>query len=241
MKSLPSRNHLLVSFYSAVLCACCTASALAQGGNVLPANATPNGYSLSDMAALTGVYNVGGSVIPNVPFQILTGSSSAYTVNSGTTLYVPLFYTDDSPPVFSPPPFPTNINDYSADALYLDALLLAPTNGFNVSGLFLDVDGKTTPITDAYVTGATTAPLPDGGGTHYIVSAAFLSPFSPGQHTVDIGGYINGNAQVFISDTITSVPEPTSTSVLCVIAGLALIFLRRSSRRTRTSSAESQP
>jgi hypothetical protein len=224
MKSLPSRNHLLVSFYSAVLCACCTASALAQGGNVLPANATPNGYSLWDMAALTAVNNVGGSVTPNVPFQVLVGSISAYTVNSGATLYVPVFYTDDSPPVFSPPPFPANINNQAADAQYLDALLLA---SFGVSGLFLDVDGHTTPITDGYVTGATTAPLPDGGGTDYIVSAAFLSPFAPGQHTVDIGGYINGSPQVFLSDTITSVPDQTSTSVLCVIAGLALIFLRR--------------
>ena len=238
MKSLPSRNHLLVSFYSAVLCACCTASALAQGGNVLPANATPNGYSLWDMAALTAVDNVGGSVTPNVPFEVLVGSISAYTVNSGTTLYVPILFTDDSPPVFSPPPFPADITDQSADAQYLDAVALGT---YGVSGLFLDVDGNTTPITDAYVTGATTAPLPDGGGTHYIVSAAFLSPFAIGEHTVDIGGYINGNAQVFISDTITSVPEPTSTSVLYVIAGLALIFLRRSSRRTRTSSAESQP
>jgi hypothetical protein len=210
---------------------------LAQGGNVLPANATPNAYSLWDMAALTAVDNVGGSLTPNVPFETLVGGISAYTVSSDTTLYVPLIYTDDSPPVFSPPPFPADISNQSADAQYLDAVLLAT---YGVSGLFLDVDGNTTPITDDYVTGATTAPLPDGGGTHYIVSAAFLSPFAPGQHTVDIGGYINGSAQVFLSDTITSVPEPTSSSVLFGIAGLALTFLPRSFRRARTSSTESQ-
>jgi hypothetical protein len=45
------------------------------------------------------------------------------------------------------------------------------------------------PLGAAYLAGpVTTAPLPDGGGTHILTVGAFLSPLSPGQYTVSISG-----------------------------------------------------
>ena len=170
----------------------CTASALAGGGNVLPPDAQPKGYSLSDIALATAAYNGDRSVTPpNVPFEILVGNT---TVKPGTMFYVPIFFADDSPPVA--PDFPTDLDDEDAIADFL-------YNTAGVGAFVVQVDDKTTILDDDYISGVTTAPLPDGGGTHYIVAAAFLTPLTPGKHTVGIGGLIDGEPVVFRSRDVT--------------------------------------
>ena len=174
----------------------CTASALAGGGNVLPPDAQPKGYSLSDIAVATAAYNVENflgntSAPPNVPFEIIVGDT---TVKPGTMFYLPIFFADDSPPLASP--FPTDIDDEDAIADYL-----YDTAG--VEAFVVQVDREITILDDDYISGVKTAPLPDGGGTHYIVAAAFLTPLSPGKHSVGIGGVINGEPVVFVSYDVT--------------------------------------
>jgi hypothetical protein len=183
----------------------CTASALAGGGNVLPSTAKPKGYSLSTIAVDTAVYNTGAqsgnpSPPPDVPFEILVPSSFDYTVPPGTMIYLPIFFEDDSGG--APPGFPSDITDQKACAEYLDSVALAT---FNVTAFIVQVDGKTTTLDDSYIVGVTTPPLLDGTppGTHYIISAAFLTPLTPGQHTVAIGGIVDGAPVAFISYNVT--------------------------------------
>jgi hypothetical protein len=174
------------------------ASALAGGGNVLPASAHPKGYSLSDIAAATAHYNTDqSSTPPNVPFQILVGDA---TVTPGTMFYLPIFFADDSPPVA--PGFPTDISDQEADADYL-------YDQAGVDAFLVQVDDDITVLDASYVRGVKTTPLPDGGGTQYIVSAAFLTPLTPGKHTVGIGGLVDTGTDdedepvVFVSYNVT--------------------------------------
>jgi hypothetical protein len=181
-----------------------TASVLAGDGNVLPASAKPNGYSLSAMAALTAVYNTGitsGNPLtpppPDVPFEVLVADT---TVKSGTMIYLPIFFLDDSGG--APPGFPSDITDQEADADYLDSQVF---DQFGVTAFIVQIDGQTTILDDDYVSGVTTPPLLDGTppGTHYIISAAFLTPLTPGEHTVAIGGIVDGEPVVFLSYNVT--------------------------------------
>ena len=84
----------------------------------------------------------------------------------------------------------------------MDAFLF---DAFGVESLIVQVDGKTTVLGDGNVAGTITPPLHDGTpeGSNYIVSAAVLSPLTPGTHTVGIGGMIDGAPVVFVSMTIT--------------------------------------
>jgi hypothetical protein len=180
-----------------------TAAVLAEG-DVLPASARPGGYSLADIAVATAVYNTGittGNPLtpppPDVPFQVLVGDA---TVKPGTMIYLPIFYWDDSGG--APPGFPTDISDQEEDADFLDSIALGL---FGVEAFIVQVDGQTTILDDGYVTGTTTAPLLDGtpAGTHYIVSAAFLTPLPRGKHTVAIGGIVGGQPVTFVSYNVT--------------------------------------
>ena len=169
------------------------------GGNVQPPKAKPHGYSLTDMASAIALFSTSGNsseYYPDTPFQILaedtstivvtpvTGgvvvtASNSFTVASGTPFFVPVYYADDSPPFT--PPFPT---DASTAAAYV----------FDVNGvkdLEIVVDGESTCLGADYVAGPVhTAPLQDGGGTHFISVGAFLTPLSVGKHTVAIKGLI---------------------------------------------------
>jgi hypothetical protein len=182
-----------------VACAAASAPALAGGGNVLPSGAKAKGYSLVDAAKATAVFNTGphDAAPPKLPFYTLTDDA---TVKPGTTLYVPIFYADDSGQVV--PPFPTDITDQQADADYLMGLV---KNDFNVDAFIVVVDGKVTVLDDSYVSGTRTAPLQDGPpfGTNYIVSAVYLTPLTPGTHTVSIGGIIDGQPVEFITNSVT--------------------------------------
>jgi len=196
----------------------CTAFALAlppcgspcccsEGDTVLPPWACPYGYSLWDMAEETAAYNVGelmdppvSEPLPDVPFEILVATIPEYTVKPGTMLYVPIFYADDtiSPPS---PPFPTDLWDQEADAEYLLECATVLTDE-DTTAFIVQVDGKTTVLCDDYAVGVKTPQLPDGGH-HYMVSAVFINPLTPGQHTIGIGGLIGGEPVVFVSYSVT--------------------------------------
>ncbi len=177
------------------------------GGHVLPPWAKPHGYSLTDMASAIALYSSSGNnsqYYPDTPFQILAEdtstvvvtpdsggivvtASNSFTVTSGTHFFVPVYYSDDSPVVVGT--FPTN--EHVAAAYLFDH---AQTG---VSDLEIIVDGHSTVVGRNYVAGPVqTAPLLDGGGTHFISVGAFLTPLSVGKHTVSIKGTISGDAWI---------------------------------------------
>ncbi len=175
-----------------------TESVYAGGGNVLPPTAKPKGYSLSDIAEATAVFNTLGSngrstaTEPSVPFQILYNSNinqphNTFFVRPGTMFYVPIFLSDDSPPIIGD--FPADVTDQNAVADYF-------FDEEQLGAVFLEVvvDGEVTSVGPDYVVGVETPPLSDGGGTHYIVSAVFLTPLTKGTHTVQIRGLLTGAA-----------------------------------------------
>jgi hypothetical protein len=199
----PMRNcdRMLKVLVAAVGVLTCTASALAGGGKVLPPDATPEDYSLEDMAVETAAYNEDPSEpLPEVPFEVLVGGIEDYTVRPGTMLYVPIYYADNAPPELAG--FPKAIRDQDADADFLASAALA---AYDVTAFFVQVDGKTTVLCDDYTVGVKTEDLPDGGD-RYIVAAAFLTPLSPGEHKVAIGGIIDGEPVVFVSYDVTVKP-----------------------------------
>jgi hypothetical protein len=174
-----------------------------RGGQVLPAAARPHGFSLTDMAGATALFTTSGndlSQYPQTPFQILyvdpttetfnfvngglvvTGTNQ-FTVAAGTPFYVPVASVDDSPPILGT--FPT---DPSTVANYVFA-----QDQVGMKNLRIIVDGRVTPIGSAYAAGSVeTPPLLDGGGSHIITVGAFLTPLSPGTHTVAIAGEFSG-------------------------------------------------
>jgi hypothetical protein len=176
-----------------LLAASAATSAFGQGGNVLPPTAQPKGYSLTDMAAATAVFNTGSrtpDTYPNTPFQILyfdEAHQGVFEVRPGTMLYVPIVYTDDSPPLLGD--FPPDVSDQEAVADYF----FSPSE-LGAQYIEIVVDGQVTSVGRAYVVGVETPSLPDGGGTHYIVSAVFLTPLTKGTHTVVIRGLFTGPA-----------------------------------------------
>jgi hypothetical protein len=89
---------------------------------------------------------------------------------------------DDSPPVFGT--FPTSPRD--AVSYFFDSTQLGASQS-------ITVDGRTTSVGMSYLVGPIkTLPLQDGGGTHFIAVGVFLTPLSPGTHTVSIGGRFDG-------------------------------------------------
>ena len=194
--------------------------ALAQeGGHVLPGKAHPHGYSLTDMLIASAVFNSGGSnptnpntPIPNTPFQILFadlsdttfsslpcggvtahghGFYTPFMVKAGTPFYVPLIGADDSPPVLGT--FPTT--DRTALDYFFNADQLGGQNWV------ITVDGRSTAVGPEFLAGpVTTQPLPDGGGTHAIWLAVFLTPLSVGDHTIHFSGQLEGVLACFGED-----------------------------------------
>lgn len=177
------------------------------GGRVLKPEAKPHGYSLTDMASAITLFSTSGNssaYYPNTPFQILSEDTStvvvtpesggivvtatnSFTVTSGTQFFVALYYADDSPVVIGT--FPTD--ECSAAAYIFDQAQVGAKD------LEIIVDGESTCLGRDYVAGPVlTAPLLDGGGTHFISVGAFLTPLSVGTHTVKIKGTISGDAWV---------------------------------------------
>jgi hypothetical protein len=178
------------------------------GGDVVPPNVTPYGYSLDEMASLLAQFSVSGNTIavPATPFQILytnpkktvtktilkcpsppggsgnlTLGINSFKVKPGTPFFVPVQGFDDSPPfVVNFPTYKSQVPDY----------IFGP-NGYGGRDFRIIVDGDKTSLGPAFLGGpVTTAPLPDGGGTHYIQLGVFLTPMSLGIHTVTIQGEV---------------------------------------------------
>jgi hypothetical protein len=184
----------------------------AAGGRVLPPRARPHGYSLSDMTGAAAAFTASRNDLafyPDTPFQILytanfevneegTGlvitGSNEFTVRPGTPFYVPLQNADDSPPVAGV--YPTTRRD--AVHYFFDQSQLGGRD-FEIV-----VDGQTKSVGAAYLSGpVTTAPLPDGGGTHMITLGVFVTPMHPGTHTVAISGGLFGDAMPPVLDPYT--------------------------------------
>ncbi|HEY3310973.1 MAG TPA: hypothetical protein VGK00_04960 [Anaerolineales bacterium] len=163
-----------------------------SGGVVLPAVAIARDYSLKEAAATTAVFNVGtrteDTLPADFPFQILyvapNSVSNSFTVPAGTMLYVPIVYSTDmdTPYVLRYPDVndPADVSDY-----YFGR------NRLGADTLRITVDGKDTDLGPGYAAGTNTAGLPDGGHA-YTVVAAFLTPLTPGEHTVSVYGHLSG-------------------------------------------------
>jgi hypothetical protein len=187
----------LVLSVSLILCLSGPAWAQSGGGTVLPATATPSGYSLADMAEELAFFDTSGNNLtfyPDTPFQILyadfsnpTGANT-FTVKTGTMFFVPLFALDDSRPIIGD--FPRHAGADAQAYIFDDGQVGA-------DDVEIEVDGVVTSIGPEYVAGpVVTPPLPDGGGTHLIQVGAFLSPLSKGTHTVTIRATLDGDALV---------------------------------------------
>jgi hypothetical protein len=105
--------------------------------------------------------------------------------------YVPLVYSDDSPPIIGD--LPDDVDDQPAVANYY----------FNPDELGavtvqIEVDGRVSTLGPGYAVGAAT-PLADGG-TRYTTLAAFLAPLPPGAHTITIYALFYGAALAAFPD-----------------------------------------
>lgn len=170
----------------------------ASGGSVLPPTARPHGTSLADMAKATGPFTFSGndpSLLPSTPFQVLYADPSSFTntnvgcgvVNSGTnsftvrpgTLsYAPILNVDEGIGTYPTTPAAAKAYFFGASGL--------GGHDFQVS-----VDGAKTPLGPSYLVGPIAVALPDGG-QHIITIGAFLSPLTPGTHTVELTGRVDG-------------------------------------------------
>ena len=132
-----------------------------------------------------------------MPFYTLVNDA---TVKPGTTLYVPIFHLDDSGEDAGK--LPADITDQQADADYVMDFV---KDAFDVDAFIIVVDGQVTVLDDSNIHGVKTAPLLDGppAGTNYIVAGAFLTPLKAGTHTVGIGGIIDGEPVVFVTNNVT--------------------------------------
>lgn len=170
-----------------------------SGGSVMPASATPYGYSLQDMTRAVAPFTRGGNdpaLYPPTPFQVLyindydvslvdggavaTGTN-AFSVAAGVSFFVPLFNVNDAPPVLGV--FPTTAAE--APFYFFDQ------SQYGGRDFEVIVDGAKTPIGAQYLSG----PVDVAGspGSHIITLGAFLSPLSLGTHTVQIRGGVYGD------------------------------------------------
>ena len=183
------RNFRRVVIASMLLVASLAGSAFAADGRVLPANAKPSGFSLEKMAQLMALFDTSGNDLayyPDTPFQLLyLNATNTFAVHRGTTLFVPLIFITDSPPVLGDfPDGEKDVEDYVYDETELGADLFE-----------IVVDGKATSLSADYIAGPVHQPgLLDGGGSHMIQVGAFISPLGKGTHTVTIRATLDGEA-----------------------------------------------
>jgi hypothetical protein len=176
------------------------ASAAAEGGaGILPARAQPHGYSLEDLAKITAAFNVTVDVMGNHPLpppaevngsngiqMLFTTATNTFNVGRNTFLYVPVLTPDDSPPVIGT--FP-NFADREAVLRYVFS-----STQLGLQYSVITIDGQAFPLDERYVVAVRVPPLPDGGGTRYLASAAVIKPLKRGQHVVEISGSVTGDA-----------------------------------------------
>jgi hypothetical protein len=127
------RGSRWLNILGTIVCLLVFASpAFAEGGNVLPPTAQPEGYSLAEAAAATAHFNTGprtpDTLPEGFPFQILwvaPGSSeNTIHVEPGTAFYAPVFYSDDTDAAYLDYPDVTDpqaVRDYYFDPAQLGA------------------------------------------------------------------------------------------------------------------------
>jgi hypothetical protein len=201
------------------------------GGVVLAPNQTPSGFALEDMARALAYFSTSGNdraYYPDTPFQVLyvqdpTTGTGRFDVGQDTKLFVPVAYADDSPQV---------LGDFPADEDRAKEYVFG-RHELGGHDLEIEVDGRVTTIGPGYVAGPVFAPgLLDGGGSHYLQIGAFLSPLSPGTHTVKIRGIFDGAALagVFLGGvdsfentyTVTVRKRPSGPRAAAGASGLAV-------------------
>src|SRR4051812_8760351 len=173
---------------------CIFANALASQaapGNVLPANATPLGYSLDGMASAVANFSISGNdpaYYPDTPFQIIyRHPGNSFTVRTGTFLYLKFFFIDDSAPIFG---------DWPADKRGVEEYVFG-RGQLGAHDLEVEVDGVVTSINSpGYVGGPVATPSSPDGSEHLLQIGAFVSPLKKGAHTIIIRGAFDGTAFV---------------------------------------------
>jgi hypothetical protein len=194
-----------------------TQAALATGfgGQVLPANAIVNGYSLTDAAEVHSpwlmdtYFSVTPPPLPVTPFEQLVFTADSYTVTDSTYLYLPIFFANDIPPAF-PDPFPTNLADARVG-------IFDPSQG--ALSFAVSVNNQTTVLGPEYLVGPINFTVDDDGdgiASAYkgYQQATFLSPLSPGAYTVGYEVFQAGNSIFTGAYTIQSNPTPVPTPAL---------------------------
>jgi hypothetical protein len=156
------------------------------GGNVMPAGASPSGYCLDDVAAALAKFSDRGNdttLLPPTPFQVIyDNGSDVFNVKTGTRLFVPLLFIDDSPP---------EIGIYPSEESDLASYYFDPTQ-IGIEGAQIEVDGEVTDIGPDYIGAVFDAALPNGG-SNYSELGVFLTPLNKGTHTITIRGTFAGD------------------------------------------------
>lgn len=208
-----------------------SALATSFGGQVLPAHAIVNGFSLTDAAAVhvpwvNETLSGGTPPLPATPFEQLVLTIENYTVTDSTYLYLPVFGTSDVPPPF-PDPFPTNLADARVG-------IFDPSQGaysFTVS-----VNNQTTVLGPEYLVGPIDFTLNASAYQAY-QQATFLSPLAPGTYTVSYEIFQAGNSVFADTYTVQSTPIPTPALLPGLIA-FGVSALRR--RQAEELSGDSE-
>jgi hypothetical protein len=192
-----------------------SAHASPTSGQVLPANAIVNGYSLTDAAEvhspwlIEANFSVTPPPLPATPFEQLVFTTDSYTVTDTTYLYLPFFFPNDIPAPF-PDPFPTSLDE--AQFRIFDP----SQEGFSIKAV---INGHSTVVGPEYLVGPINFTVDDDGdgiASAYkgYQHATFLSPLSPGTYTVSYEVFQAGNSIFTDAYTIQSNPTPVPTPAL---------------------------
>ena len=189
-ESLRASRRKFTALLAGIVCLGLAASASPGSGRVLPPEATPLGYSLTDMAAAVANFSISGNdpeYFPDTPFQLIYGpDGNTFTVSPGTFFYVKFFFINDAEPV---------IGDWPADESEVEEYMFGSAQlGADFE---LVVDGRVTSLSDVgYVGGPVPTPDSPDGSEHLLQVGAFISPLKKGTHTITIRGSLSGDAFV---------------------------------------------
>ena len=162
-------------------------------GHVLPATAHPHDYSLEQMIPKVALFesSLNPTLLPHdTPFEILhvgANPPNKFVTFAGKMFCVPLFMVDDSPPILGT--FREDRDDAADYFLNMERL--------GARSWTITVDGHSTPVGAEFFAGPTgTPPLLDRGGTHMLILGVFLTPLTPGEHTMRFHGELAGAAVI---------------------------------------------
>ena len=178
------------------------------GGKVMPSTAKIAGYSLVDMAKELAYFTTSGnnlSYLPKTPFPLLylknlSDTTNSFTVSPGTHLFVPISSIDNSPPIIGN--FPSDQNQAQNYVVSQEQL---------GARFEITVDGVTTSIRPSYVAGPVYTPGLLNGGSYFMQVGVFLTPLSPGEHTITCRAFYGGNAVTALTGGVPVAFEFTYT------------------------------